>query len=388
MRELSTGSQLSPAHLAQLIDEEVGTEVSPPDQTDELSTTVPSTVVPMLTVAICTRNNPQDLAVCLKSLESIRQQESSIPFEILVVDNGSSDSRTRELVLSWPDVRYVMEPKPGLNFARNRALREAYGDIIAYLDDDVRADPSWLKGLMKSVNRHADAAGFTGLALPMELETEAQILFEKRGGFEKSFKTIRWGQTLPGHPFYPCVGGKFGTGCNMAFRRSALLELGGFDDALDTGATLPGGGDTDMLYRVVRGGYAVIYEPQMLVFHKHRREMSQLRRQYARSWGQGLMAYVAKTYMTDIPQRANLRRLVAWWFGYELNGLADSLRGQNVLPPGMILSEIGGGVLGLLGSYPRSVRRVRKIRRQYATNESATPPKVMLDSVKADSTGV
>jgi hypothetical protein len=79
----------------------------------------------------------------------------------------------------------------------------------------------------------------------------------------------------------------------MVFRRELLRELGGFDEALDTGAPLPGGGDLDAFYRVLNAGRALVHEPRMLVFHQHRSEHAALRRQMW-SWGLGLMAYVQK----------------------------------------------------------------------------------------------
>ena len=90
------------------------------------------------------------------------------------------------------------------------------------------------------------------------------------------------------------------TGCNMAFRRDVLLEIGGFDEALDTGAPLPGGGDLDIFYRIIRAGYVLVYEPSYMVFHEHRESVSALRRQYY-TWGLGLMAFVEKSYRNDRP---------------------------------------------------------------------------------------
>lgn len=151
----------------------------------------------------------------------------------------------------------------------------------------------------------------------------------------------------------------------MAFRRDVLLQLGGFDDALDTGAPLPGGGDLDIFYRVVRAGYPLVYEPRYLVFHQHRREYEKLRRQYW-TWGLGFMAFVVKSYQTDPSQRSKLRWLVAWWFANQLNQLQQSVRGCHVLPPPMILAELWGGVVGLFGEYPRSLKLIEKIRQQFA----------------------
>jgi glycosyltransferase involved in cell wall biosynthesis len=268
-------------------------------------------------------------------------------------------------VSALSEVRYVCEPKPGLGFARNRALREARGELLAFLDDDVVVDHGWFSGLLKAWAAHQDAAAFTGLVLPYELATEAQILFERRGGFRRGFVAVRYGQTYPGDPFYPARAERFGTGANMAFRTDVLQELGEFDEALDTGAPLPGGGDLDIFYRVIRAGYPLVYEPQYLVFHQHRREMQALRDQYRKSWGTGFMAFLEKSYRTDPAFRPQLRRLAVWWFGKQLWDLQKSLRGRFVLPPTLVLAQLRGGMVGLLGGYARSVKRVERIRRRF-----------------------
>lgn len=151
----------------------------------------------------------------------------------------------------------------------------------------------------------------------------------------------------------------------MAFRREVLLKIGGFDEALDTGAPLPGGGDLDIFYRVIRAGYPLVYEPQYLVYHQHRREYAKLRRQYW-SWGLSLMAFAVKSYHSDPSHRALLVRLVGWWLKDQLRQFKSSLKGSHVLPPDLLLAEIWGSIVGLLGEYPRSLRRVEKIRRQFS----------------------
>ena len=96
----------------------------------------------------------------------------------------------------------------------------------------------------------------------------------------------------------------------MVLRRELVLELGGFDEALDTGPPLPGGGDLDIFHRVVAAGAPLVYEPRMLVFHRHRREHEALRRQYW-SWGDGFMAFLAKTYAADPAMRPRVRAMRA-----------------------------------------------------------------------------
>ena len=301
--------------------------------------------LPTLTIAICTRNRPTLLAKCLNALLALKPVALKLPVEreILVVDNSQTCKKTRALVESMPGVRYAREAKPGLNFARNRALREARHELLAFLDDDTIVDCHWLEGLMKAWAENRDAVAFTGQVLPAELNTKAQIMFEQYGGFRKGFKQVRYGLKIPGNIFYPCDPGIFGTGANMAFRRDILLQLGGFDEALDTGPSLPGGGDTDIFYRVIRAGYTLVYEPSYLIFHYHRQDVASLKTQLCKSWGEGYMAFVAKSFRADPSQRLKFIGMIVWWFTAKVWHLFKSLLGCHPLSPRMILAKIGGG---------------------------------------------
>ncbi len=329
---------------------------------DELAPPRANVPWPSLSVAICTRNRVTTLRRCLESLRPLQGRHG---FELLVIDNAPPDGATAELVERLSGVRYVLESRPGLNFARNRAWSEASGDLIAYLDDDVIVDSGWLAGLQEAWAENPDAAAFTGLVMPLRLDTPAQVLFEKRNGFRRGFDKKRFGRELPGNPLYPCGAGIFGAGCNMAFRREVLQEIGGFDHALDTGAPLPGGGDLDIFYRIIRAGHVLVYEPSYLVFHDHRASDLALRRQYY-TWGLGFMAFVEKNYRNDPSQRARFRRLVIWWIGDQVSQLSKALRRKHVLPFSMVFAEFCGGMVGVSGEYSRSLRRIARIRKDFA----------------------
>jgi glycosyltransferase involved in cell wall biosynthesis len=321
---------------------------------------------PSLSIVICTRDRANLLARCLDSLQHALAQSDPITWtEILVVDNASSGPETRRVVEERQGVRYLFEQMPGLDFARNRGLREAQGELVAYLDDDVVVDPGWGVGLQAAWRENPDAVGFTGLVLPYALETDAQVIFEDRGGFGRGFDRICYGSELPGNSLYPCGAGIFGAGANMAFRRDALLDLGGFDEALDTGPSLPGGGDLDIFYRMIRAGHRLVYEPSYCVFHEHRKEMKVLRRQY-KGWGLGFMAFVGKSSAADTSQRGQFRKLILWWFKYQARELKKSLLKRSSLPPSMVIAELSGGLIGLFGEYSRSLRRTKAIRNSYA----------------------
>ena len=320
--------------------------------------------VPTLTAVVCTHDRPALLGRCLASLVALRAMAASTgsSLDLLVVDNAPSDDRTREVVARVPGVRYVREPIAGLDIARNRGLEAASGDFVAYFDDDVCVDPAWFDGFIEAWSAHPDCAAITGPVLPFELVTGAQIEFERLGGFGHRFRKIRFGPTLATNDLYPCGPGIFGAGCNMAFRRDVLRRLGGFDEALDTGAPLPGGGDLDVFYRLVRARHVIVSEPRCLVLHQHRREYERLRHQLW-TWGLGFMAFVAKSYVTDPSQRARFRRLVAWWLWRGARMLVQRGRGRPAPPVGLVLAELAGGVVGLCGEYGRSCRRVERLRR-------------------------
>src|SRR4029453_3711949 len=204
-----------------------------------------------------------------------------------------------------------------------------------------------------------------GRATRRELATRAKVEFERLGGFGHRFETVRFGPTLPTNDVYPCGPGIFRARCNMSFRRDVLTRLGGFDEALDTGAPLPGGGDLDIFYRVVRSGHVLVSEPRCLVLHEHRRDYGRLRPQLW-TWGLGFMAFVGKSYAAEPSQRAKFRRLVMWWLGRAGRLLALRVAGRVAPPADLVLAELAGGVVGICGEYGRSRRRLERLRRSAA----------------------
>jgi glycosyltransferase involved in cell wall biosynthesis len=315
---------------------------------------------PSLTIAICTKDRAARLDRLLGSLQAL--PPSPFPtVEILVVDNAPSDDATRRVVAARAGVRYLTEPKAGLDFARNAALQNASGDWLAFLDDDVVVDRNYLQGLHRAWGSCPDAGGMTGLVLPYRLDSEAQIRFEAGGGFGRGFRRTRFHRERWGNRLHPVGAGILGAGCNMGFDRKLLLDIGGFDEALDTGAPLPGGGDLDIFYRVLRTGRPIVYEPTYAVFHEHRETLAQLKRQYW-TWGLGFMAFLTKSRRTDRDLSARHLAMVWWWLGDRLAAVARSgVRGRRI-ECGFAWAELSGGVQGWFGEYDRSAARSAAIR--------------------------
>ena len=359
MEPLPPGTTLTPHDVAERLDTRSRTALT--EAQLHQATPEQDAACPAVSIAICTHNRPERLA---RSLNSIQQHvPASGPVEVLVVDNAPPDDSTRT-VARTAGVRYVQEARPGLNAARNRAFADAKGDWVAFLDDDVIVDAGWWGGLCRAYTANPDADAYTGQVMPYALETEAQILFEQRGGFRRGFTPIRYGAD-PAAPIYPCNTGIFGTGANMVFRRKAVQAMGGCDEALDAGAALPGGGDLDLFYRIIQHGGILVYEPTMLIFHEHRRTLQALRDQYEHSWGRSLMAFLAKIYQTDPAARPKVRRLMQWWFANTTRHLLRAARGRSDRPFSFVAAELRGALRGLCGAYPRAVRRAQRLKQAY-----------------------
>jgi GT2 family glycosyltransferase len=228
-----------------------------------------------VSVIVCTRDRPEALARCLAALAAL----DPAPAEIVVVDNAPTTAATREATANRPGVRYVLEPRPGLDVARNTGLAAARGGLVAFTDDDVEVPRDWL-GRLAACFAEADVVAATGLVLPAELDTEAQLVFERDlGGLDRGYAPRRFDAAYfarhrrRGVPVWDV-----GAGANMAFRRAAVLAVGGFDERLDAGAA-GCSGDSELWYRLLAAGGVCVYTPAAVVHHHHRATLPELRRQ-------------------------------------------------------------------------------------------------------------
>jgi glycosyltransferase involved in cell wall biosynthesis len=217
---------------------------------------------PLLTIAVCTYNRASLLPRALDSISS--QAHTCRDLEILVVDNGSTD-QTRELVtarqLQDPSLRYVVEPTAGIAHARNRAMQEARGEYLGFLDDDAWAEPGWIENLLHAVESVRPLPDCVVGPVSLVWEGNRPDWFPAR--FESLLCSYDMGQV--GH-FLGNDGYLLTT--NSLFHRETLIGLGGM--RIDLGhkrKALIGGEDNDIFNRLLANGYRVYYEPQARVFH-------------------------------------------------------------------------------------------------------------------------
>jgi GT2 family glycosyltransferase len=291
-------------------------------------------------VIICTRDRADALA---RALTSLREQIRS-PDQIIVVDNASTDERVRAVTIST-GAEYVRENRPGLDIARNTGARMATGEIIAYTDDDVILHPHWLERLIAAFDS-PDVMAVTGLVLPAELETGAQVLFERQWGFGRGFRRIDFDQEyFARFRLYGCPVWNIGAGANMAFRQEAFAEVGFFDERLDVGAA-GCSGDSEFWYRLLAAGWTCRYEPSAVAYHFHRRERDALARQifaYMRGHVTALLIQFERHR-----HWGNLRRLLVtlpvWYVGRSARRLVRGADDTNHL----LRDEVRGALAGVI----------------------------------------
>ena len=366
------GAEIAPERLEPLIERAAGAQIRTLAASRALRAAagIPTPAqVPALTIAVCTRGRAELLRRCLAALVDLRDRataERGAGVDLLVVDNAPPDDETRAAVADFAGVRYVVELVPGLDFARNRALASTDRPWLAFVDDDAVVDRHWLDRFAEGVAATPDAGCFTGPILPLMLDTEAQLRFERAGGFGKGFVKQRYGLEVWGdNDTYPAGAGSFGTGACMVFATTALRDLGGFDEALDTGPPLPGGGDVDMFYRIVRSGRRLVYLPGLFVRHEHRRDMAGLAKQY-RSWGLAIMALAEKNDRTDPAMRGRQALVRRKWIKRILRDLGRALTGRGPRPPTLVWPELAGSLAAMTGEYARSEARMAVRRREHA----------------------
>jgi glycosyltransferase involved in cell wall biosynthesis len=238
-----------------------------------------------ITVVLCTYNRSQSLAKTLESISASTLPES-IEWEVLVVDNNSTD-RTGEVIEDFcrrhpGRFRYIFEPQAGKSHALNAGVGKAYGEILAFTDDDVRVESTWLGNLTAPL-RGGKWVGVGGRTLPAHsFSRPAWLPLEgpyNMGGILALFDGGDQAVDLVLPPY----------GVNMAFERRVFEKHGAFRTDLgpspNTGIPRPNE-DTEFGRRLLASGQRLLYEPSAIVYH-------------------------------PVPEnRLNQEYFLAWWFDY------------------------------------------------------------------------
>ena len=212
---------------------------------------------PRISIVICTYNGTATLAETLAGVQRIEYPN----YEVLVVNDGSSPAITG-IVEKFSAVRLINIPHSGLSVARNVGSENATGLIVAYLDDDAWPDPHWLQYLAFAFKTEGYAAvGGPNIPPPSKKHIPTSVAHAP-GGPIHVLLTDREAEHIPG--------------CNMAFRRTALKTIGGFDPRFRTA-----GDDVDMCWRFHDVGFGIGFHPGAMVWHHRRKTIGAYLKQQA-----------------------------------------------------------------------------------------------------------
>jgi O-antigen biosynthesis protein len=201
---------------------------------------------PRVSVVVCAYDAERTIDQCLASLAALSYPN----YEVIVVNDGSRD-RTLEIAQRHGFCRIISQPNKGLSVARNVGAEAATGEIVAYTDSDCVADPDWLTYLVAKMEASGlSACGGPNFAPPEDSLVPAAVA------------------VAPGGPTHVLLSDEIAehiAGCNMAFRREALLRLGGFDSVFRAA-----GDDIDICWRFQDASYVIGFSPAAVVWHFRR----------------------------------------------------------------------------------------------------------------------
>ena len=283
----------------------------------------------MLSVIIPTRDRQDFLRAALASLR--HQTLPPQAFEILVVDNGSSDGTggmVQALVAEMANLHYFHEPEPGLHAGRHRGVLAARGDVLVFADDDIEAEPTWLAAIAEGFT-DPTVAMMGGNNLPLFLAPPPDWLLAlwhrspAEGGLALPTLSILQlpGPRRPISPYYVW-------GCNFAIRKSLLVEVGGFhpDGMPRELIRFRGDGETHIARFVAAAGIKCLFHPAATIHHKVTPERMTLGYFRQRGFNQGVSdSYTAlregdhqsdRSRVLALPYRlarGGWRRLAAAW---------------------------------------------------------------------------
>jgi glycosyltransferase involved in cell wall biosynthesis len=233
-----------------------------------------------VSVVLCTFNRSQLLADAIEAL--LRQAPGTPPYEVVVVDNHSTDA-TRKVVERFMEsgiVRYEFEAQQGLSHARNRGIAVSQAAIVAFTDDDVRVDATWVRSIVRAFDERLDVDMVGGRVQPeWEAPAPPWLSFTGTAPLALADYGDRAFHVTPLRPV--CL-----IGANIAVRRRVFERVGGFSAVLQRiGNRVGSTEDHEFLTRLLAAGVSALYDPRINVRTVVPR--ARLSKRYHRAWHQG-----------------------------------------------------------------------------------------------------
>ncbi|MDW7733411.1 MAG: glycosyltransferase [Methanolobus sp.] len=254
---------------------------------------------PLVSVVVCTYNRAEYLDMCLDSLN----RQSYPDYEIIVV-NGPSTDGTDEVLEKYSDIRLVLQKElNGLSFARNLGIRVSTGEIVAFIDDDAVADINWIDRLVAGYTE-PEVGGVGGLVYgPGRTHYQFDNGVIGKCGIPDA---IRNPGRVAGKGEYPIL-----MGTNCSFRRSALMEVGGFDPYFRYYHD-----ESELCVRIIRAGYRIVYQRDASVVH-YMVEGHNRRSPYDLNWSEivkNVIYYTMKNFGNEFQSYSTRPAYSSYWW--------------------------------------------------------------------------
>lgn len=215
---------------------------------------------PTLSIAVCTYNRADVLPKCLESL--VDQTTTPELFEVLIIDNNSTDE-TKKIALDFcgknTNFKYIFEEKQGLSQARNRAIDEAKGEFLAYIDDDAIADREWVKNILDAIKTDSSMVAFGGPIYPWYNSEKPKWFKDEFGLHSLGDKHLQL--SLQNYPFGL-------SGSNMIFKKEILNKYHGFSAEYGmNGGKIAFGEESFLFNKMLKNNENIQYFPEIFVHH-------------------------------------------------------------------------------------------------------------------------
>jgi len=265
----------------------------------------------MISVIIATRNRPEKIAPCLRSV--LANKYSS--FEIIIIDQGDGEATGEKCrLIRSSKTRYFRLNNKGKSKALNFALNKAKGKIIAFTDDDCLVEKNWLEEITKSFLKHPQVAAVFGKSLPYRSEKNKDLFcactFSRKREVLFNKPVDHW---------------QVGYGNNMAFRANIFKKIGNFKEWLGPGSVGRSAEDAEIILRTLFRGCQILYNPKMTIYHDRWLSLKQFRKQqWLYSWAEtacyGYYFFCGEKLAKDV-----LRRIFSDTFQKGKTGLKELL---------------------------------------------------------------
>jgi glycosyltransferase involved in cell wall biosynthesis len=266
-----------------------------------------------VSVIIPTHNGENRISRCL---EALLEQRTSHAYEIIVVDDGSTD-QTAEVVGSYPSVKLIPQKQAGPAGARNNGVKNACGDVILFTDDDCVPLNDWIDKMVRPFD-DPETVGSKGVYLTAQKELISRFIQQE---YEEKYERLSKSDGINLVDTY-----------SAGFRREIFLKIGGYDESF----AVPSVEDRDFSYKLWTLGYKMVFVPEAKVYHTHAAGLWNYTRKKFKNgyWGvMSMMKYPGTiANASDTPLTQKVQVILA-----------------GLIAPGILLPIFGSWGLGVLG---------------------------------------